>query len=72
VYIKAPGVSLHNFLPHHPNSHHTFSFTMQLSLIFSIVLPCVALAMPAVLENESNLVARAAPKLNQYRNMDDW
>jgi hypothetical protein len=45
---------------------------MQLSLIFSVVLPCAALAMPAVSENESNLVARAAPKLNQYRNMDDW
>jgi hypothetical protein len=45
---------------------------MQLSLIFSLVLPCAALAMPAVSDNESNLFARDAPKLNQYRSLSDW
>jgi hypothetical protein len=44
---------------------------MQLSLIFSVVFPCAALAMPAVSENESNLFARDAPKLNQYRSLSD-
>jgi hypothetical protein len=45
---------------------------MQLSLVLSLVLPCAALAMPAVSENEANLFARDSPKLNQYRSLSDW